>query len=145
MASDGTEVGKGSKPSTQGVGEKPDYGRFTILVVDDEEDLRNAIIFDLKRKGFHVFSAESGSKALGLIKANNIDLVISDVRMADGDGMFLLGQIQALGKKVPLIFITGFTDYSERECLERGALRVIAKPFDRKLLLEFIIEALQSM
>jgi two-component system response regulator HydG len=121
---------------------KIDFGAYTILVVDDEIDLRDAIVFDLKRRGFAVVSAESGSSALKLIKLNKIDLILSDIRMPNGDGIFLLEQIRSLGFKIPLIFITGFADASEAECLKKGALKVFPKPFDRKALLSFVIEQL---
>jgi CheY-like chemotaxis protein len=115
---------------------------FTILVVDDETDLREAIAFDFKRKGFTVLTAESGNSALELVKSNKIDLVISDIRMPDGDGIFLLEQLRLQGIETPLIFITGFSDYSEATCIAKGAIRVVAKPFDRKALLVLVTEQL---
>jgi len=132
------------KEPCESLSEKAEYGRFTILVVDDEEPLREAIAFDFKRKGFQVITAEDGTKGLEQIKAHKVDLVLSDVRMPNGDGMFLLDQIQKLERKVPLIFITGFTDHGEAECLARGAIRVISKPFDRKFLMKCALEALEA-
>lgn len=121
---------------------KIDFGACTVLVVDDESALRDAIAFDIKRRGFSVLTAESGSSALELIKLNKVDLILSDIRMPNGDGIFLLEKIQSLGFKVPLVFITGFADATEAECLAKGALRVFPKPFDRKALLSFVIEQL---
>jgi len=119
-----------------------DFRSYTILIVDDENDLREAVAFDFRRKGFTVLSAKSGLGALELVKSSKVDLIISDIRMPDGDGFFLLEKIQSLEAKIPLIFITGFTDRTEAECLQKGALKVIPKPFDRKALMSSAIEAL---
>lgn len=134
---------RSEKPGTE-KSKRIDFRNFTLLVVDDEADLREAIVFDFKRKGFTVLSAKSGMDALELLKANRVDLIISDVRMPEGDGIFLLEKIQSLETKIPLIFVTGFTDYTEAECVKRGALKVIAKPFDRKALMSSVIEALAA-
>ncbi|MEW6055487.1 MAG: response regulator [Bdellovibrionota bacterium] len=117
--------------------------KYTILVVDDDETLRNAIAFDFKRKGFTVLVSESGAKAFELVKANKIDLVISDIRMPGGDGLSLLEQIRAYNPGIPaVIFVTGFADTTEESCLAKGAKKVIAKPFDRKHLMTTVLEVL---
>ncbi len=121
---------------------QPSFSTITLLIVDDESDLRSAIVFDFKRKGFSVLSAENGTKAFELIQTNRIDLVISDVRMPSGDGLFLLEKIQSLPVKIPLIFITGFSDVTEVECISRGAIKVFSKPFDRKLLMKSVLNVL---
>ena len=120
-----------------------DLRKYTLLVVDDEEILRNLIVFDFERKGFNVLSAENGIQAFELVKANKIDLVISDLRMPEGDGMRLLDNIQESGRAIPsVIFITGFADVTEAECLAKGAKKVFSKPFDRKVLMSSVLEVL---
>lgn len=119
-----------------------DLHSFSILVVDDEEYLREAVAFDLRRNGLNVFTAASGSLALTVVEAHKIDLIVSDIRMADGDGISFLEKIRSCGIKTPLIFVTGYTERTEEECLSMGALKVIWKPFDRKALLGEVIEAL---
>lgn len=120
-----------------------DYSKFNLLIVDDEELLRDTIVFDFKRKGFTVHSADCGSKAIELVKSHPIDLVISDMRMPGGDGMSLLKQIRERHASVPVvIFITGFADVSEADCLAKGAHRVVQKPFDRKVLMNSVLDAL---
>ena len=121
----------------------PEYKDFTILVVDDEELLLKSIVYDLKRKGFQVLACENGTRALELVKANHIDLVISDIRMPDGDGVSLLEQIKAYDSRIPVVILmTGFSDVSEEECLQKGAKAVLAKPFDRKIFMSSILESL---
>jgi DNA-binding NtrC family response regulator len=121
-----------------------DYGKYALLVVDDEETLREAIAFDFKRKGFNVQSAANGTQALEIVKQAPIDLIISDVRMPNGDGLELLREVRRRDPEVPVVvFVTGFADATEEECLRRGAWKVFAKPFDRKALFATVVEALE--
>ena len=114
-----------------------------LLIVEDEEALRDAVVFDYKRKGFQVLSAGNGKDALELVKANRIDLVISDMRMPGGDGLTLLEKIREYDPKLPvLIFITGFSDVKEEDCIAKGASNVFTKPYDRKALLSVVMEHL---
>lgn len=116
---------------------------YTILVVDDEEVLRDAIAFDFKRKGFTVLSAENGIEGFKMVKNNKVHLVVSDMRMPGGDGMSLLEKIRQFDPDIPtLIFVTGFSDYTEEECIKKGAKKLLSKPFDRKQLMACVMEAL---
>lgn len=120
-----------------------DLKKYTLLIVDDEEMLRNALIFEFKRMGFTVFSAENGVEALKLIKMNKIHLVILDMLMPGGDGMGLLESIRAWNPETPhVIFISGGTDVTEAQCMARGARKVILKPFGRKVLMDSVLDAL---
>ncbi|MGE3973537.1 MAG: response regulator [Bdellovibrionales bacterium] len=116
-----------------------------ILIVDDEADLRKAIVFDFKKRGFVVKEAENGKVAFEIIKNENIDLVLTDVRMPDGDGVELLENIKARNSDLPVvIFITGFADITLEEAYDKGVDAVFAKPFDRKALLNAVIRALSE-
>ena len=90
-----------------------EFSQYTLLIVEDEEMLRDVIVFDFKRKGFQVLSEENGVEAFKLVKANKVHLVLSDMRMPGGDGMTLLEQVRAYDTKIPaLIFVTGYSDFS---------------------------------
>lgn len=109
---------------------------LTLLVVDDEEALRKIVSHSLERGGFRVLNADSGKAALTVLANENVDLVISDIRMPNGDGLFLLDELRKKNpEKPPLIFMTGFSDIGVDDCLKRGALGVIMKPFGREKLL----------
>jgi CheY-like chemotaxis protein len=118
--------------------------RYTLLIVDDEEILRDTIAFDFERKGFKVIAAGDGVAAFELYRQNKVDLIISDLRMPKGDGIGLLESVRKLpgGHGTPVIFITGFADSSDEERLQKGAFQVLAKPFDRKQLMSAALEAL---
>lgn len=120
-----------------------DLKKFVILIVDDDETLRNVAAFDFKRKGFTVLSAGSGNEAFDLVLKNHVDLVLSDVRMPGGDGVDLLERIREHNPDIPIVaLMTGFSDSTEQECLEKGASRVFQKPFDRKQLMDFVYNSL---
>jgi CheY-like chemotaxis protein len=108
----------------------------TILVVDDDATLRDAIVYDFKRRGYQVFSAANGTEAFQIVKTKKVDLVITDARMPQGTGVELLDNIKAFSLRVPsVIFITGFNDLTVEETYDKGACAVMNKPFDRKSLI----------
>ncbi|OFZ19529.1 MAG: hypothetical protein A2X94_12565 [Bdellovibrionales bacterium GWB1_55_8] len=118
----------------------------SLLVVDDEIVLRNAIAFDFKRKGYVVTTAGDGKEALGYLESKRFDLILTDVRMPGMDGVELLKQLRHQNSKVPVvIFITGFADISTEEAYELGAHAVFSKPFDRKALLSAVEKALEGI
>ncbi|MBX2986437.1 MAG: response regulator [Bdellovibrionaceae bacterium] len=108
---------------------------YTLLVVEDDWMLRNLMAMDLRHQGYKVHTAECGNQALEVLNKNKIDLIVSDVRMPNGDGLSLLDQIRAKDPQHPgLLFVTGHSEVSDRECCARGALQVLAKPFERQAL-----------
>lgn len=116
----------------------------TILIVDDEPDLREAIAFDFRRNNFQVLIAGSGNEAFRLVEENEVDIVLSDVCMPNGGGIELLEKVKARNPYQPVVMlITGFADITLEEAFERGADAVFPKPFDRKLLMQAVLGALQ--
>ncbi len=112
----------------------------TVLVVDDEEIICEAIAFDLQRNGIQVLTAHNGKDAWETFSQHpNIDLVITDVRMPDGDGVNLLDKIRDYNKQVPVvIFITGYKDISDQEAYNKGVNGILSKPFKIEELMEKI-------
>lgn len=115
--------------------ESPLSGK-NVLVVDDELELRRAVIFDLKRRGCIIFEAACGADAIEIVKKNRIDIVVSDVRMPNGNGVDLLKQIRELHPEIPIVVLaTGFADLREPEALSMGAYALIEKPINRQKML----------
>lgn len=107
----------------------------TVLVVDDEELLRDAIVFQFKREGYNVLSAGNGLEAFEIIKTNKIDAIVSDIQMPGGNGIDLLKAVKEYNANIPvLVFITAFADITESEAYDLGANAIFTKPFDRKAL-----------
>jgi CheY-like chemotaxis protein len=115
----------------------------TILIVDDEEMLRKAIAFDFKRKGFEVLEADSGRMAFEISENHNIDIILSDIRMPDGDGLSLLHKIKDRNPTKPVVFLmTGYADITDEDAYQLGADAILNKPFDRKQLMAMVREHL---
>jgi CheY-like chemotaxis protein/Tfp pilus assembly protein PilZ len=118
---------------------------FTILVVDDEEALRKAIAFDFKRKGYKVLEAGSGNQAFEIVRKTPVDLILTDIRMPDGDGVSLLKRTKEADHATPIVmFITGFADLSLEDAYDQGADAVFSKPFERKALMDAVAHALKD-
>ena len=103
----------------------------TILIVDDDADIRLLLRLELAAEGHHITEAPEGQAALEMIAAHPPDLVVLDIMMPVLDGW---GVLDALDETAPpVVVITAMASEGDRhvaELLERGALDVIAKPFD---------------
>ncbi|MGE0173295.1 MAG: response regulator [Oligoflexales bacterium] len=114
-----------------------------ILVVDDENLLREIISFDLTRKGYQVLEAGSGDEGLAVVQNQQVDLVISDVRMPSGTGIQLLDNLRAINpERPPFLFMTAFSDLSSEEAFDLGAEMFLRKPVEKDELLKTVEQAL---
>lgn len=110
----------------------------TILVVDDEEGNREVMAEEFRMADATVIEAASGNIAFKILMAQKIDAVISDIRMADGDGVQLLDNVKANFPNMPVVMlITGFSDLSEENAYQKGAHAIFGKPCN----LEYVVEA----
>lgn len=108
-----------------------------VLVVDDDAALCEAVAFAVTRKGYRVLKAHSGNEAAKFLRTFVVDIVISDIRMADGDGRELLNFMRETHPTLPvMIFMTGFSDITTEQALAMGAQHVLKKPFDRAELIQ---------
>ena len=85
---------------------KPDG--ISVLVVDDEQDLRDGSERILTRAGFHVLKASRGDEALELLPKQKVSIVLLDLKMPGMDGMEVLKHIRALDETILVIVITGY-------------------------------------
>ena len=104
--------------------------KANILVVDDEEIIRDLIKETLEEYGHHVQCADSAESGLELVKKQNFDLVFLDLKMPGMDGAEFLREIKAIKPRVSIIIITGYPE-SEimARALEQGPFGVMNKPF----------------
>ncbi|MCK5350367.1 MAG: response regulator, partial [Desulfobacula sp.] len=84
--------------------------QVSILIVDDEEDIRDVLEIALKDIGYTVFLAENGKKAFELFKLKRPDIVITDIKMPVMDGIELLRQIKRESPETEVLMITGHGD-----------------------------------
>jgi DNA-binding response OmpR family regulator len=102
-----------------------------ILVVDDEEPVRDVLCEYLESQGFGVEAAPDGETALAALGRHRPDRVLLDVRMPGLDGVEVLRRIRHAAPHVPVIMVTANESVGlAREMLELGAFDYVAKPFD---------------
>ncbi len=101
-----------------------------ILVVDDTEELREALVEFIREEGYEVFGAGNGIEALDVLKDGHIDVVLSDIHMPEMDGYKLTKKIKSEYSKTGVIVMTAYTSiYSEGDIRKIGADEFITKPF----------------
>lgn len=89
---------------------------YRILVVEDDNELRNLFMRVLSKNGYKVFGATDGDEAMNIIKGDYIDLVISDIMMPNMDGYELIKKLRDMGSSIPVLLITakdGFKDMQQ--------------------------------
>ncbi len=105
-------------------------GSETVLVVDDEPDIRTIVERVLRRAGYNVLTANDGAAALTVAGENYVDAVITDVVMPNMDGGQLAQALENLNPELPILFMSGYAAplMTEQGILQPGA-QVISKPF----------------
>jgi len=117
-----------------------------ILIVDDSKEIRNILFTFLKEKGFEVYTAENGKKALDLVKEKVIDLIITDIRMPEMNGYQLTKKMKEERPMVGIIIMTAYTSiYTEGDIRKIGADDYISKPFELINIIEKIERVLFQM
>jgi CheY-like chemotaxis protein len=107
---------------------------LAVLVVDDNQDVRDLVVHILDGAGFTVFNADGGEEALAILKENSIDLVLLDVMMPGMSGLEVLQEIRTGSNKkirqTPVMMLTAkaATDDIDK-ALELGANSYVVKPF----------------
>jgi two-component system, OmpR family, alkaline phosphatase synthesis response regulator PhoP len=117
----------------------------SILVVDDEQNLRHTLAFILKRAGYFVTTAENAQEALNSLQSGAFDLIILDLKMPDVDGLSLLKHIRQTHVNLPVFILTAYGSLdSAIEALRLEARDYLLKPIDPAQLLERIQKILQE-
>jgi two-component system NtrC family response regulator len=102
-----------------------------ILIVDDEGTILDVLSLALEHKGFRVTKAKSGREGLDLIKSEHVDLIVTDIRLPDIDGLELLKQSKELDSQIEVIVLTGFVTIENiRMASLNGAFSFLGKPLE---------------
>ncbi|MBK7612933.1 MAG: response regulator [Burkholderiales bacterium] len=122
----------------------PEGAKATLLLLDDEPSVLNALRRLFRAPGYKVLQSTSAAEALGLLRDNPVDLVISDMRMPEMDGAHFLEAVRLHDPSVVRMLLTGFSDISSTiAAINKGEIhRYIAKPWDDQDLLRAVREAL---
>ena len=115
----------------------------SLLLVDDDPSLLKLLGMRLTSEGFRVTTAESGAEALRVLHRERIDLVLSDLRMDEMDGMALFAEIQQFQPGMPVIILTAHGSIPDAvAATQQGVFSFLTKPVDRDALYKAIDEAL---
>lgn len=106
-----------------------------VLFVEDEPFLRESMGMWLEHRVGRTFCAEHGAEALEILAANQIHLVLTDVRMPVMGGIALIKELRKKAPRPRVILVTGFSDASPEEAYELGVDAIVEKPIDRGVLL----------
>ena len=102
----------------------------TILLVEDEEELRELLATELRDSSLNVLEASNGRQATELMLGSAVDLVITDLRMPGGDGFELLKFVREKnGANTKTILMSGFADCTAEHAKSLGADELLHKPF----------------
>lgn len=105
--------------------------QLKILVIDDDPSIRNMLAIVLKKTGYDVTCTDSGKTSLEKLKKESFDLIISDIKMPDINGIDLLKKIKSITPEIPVIMITAYASANDAvEAMKLGAEDYVTKPFN---------------
>jgi DNA-binding NtrC family response regulator len=108
-----------------------DPSRYTVVVVEDDSAMRDLLVESLAEEGYSVLGASGGREGVKVVRAGEVDLVVTDLRMPDLDGLDMMREIRALPSSPDVILITAFgTIDTAIKAMKLGAFDYITKPFE---------------
>lgn len=115
----------------------------SVLIVDDDDSLRRVLEYNLREDGYRVVTAADGAEGLRTFQSASVDLVLTDVRMPDMDGLDLLTRLKAIQPDLAVIVLTAHgTIDAAVEAMKLGAFDYLTKPFNRDQLKSAVRKAL---
>ena len=115
-----------------------------LLIVDDEEDLRDVLSHQMSTLNVHIDLAENGKRAFEMARAQTYDAILSDINMPEMSGLELLERLRASGIETPFVILTGFGEKNKVvEALRNGAFDFLEKPWESAKLKAVMQKALQ--
>lgn len=119
--------------------------KFTILVIDDEENIRNGLAANFEMEDYKVKTASSGKEGLSIVSKGDIDLVVTDLRMDGMSGEEVLRRITTETPGIPVIVLTGHGSIdSAVEAMKNGAYDFLTKPLNLDQLNVIVKRALEN-
>lgn len=142
----GGEMDRAGPGKAAKTGDLPDKSKLKVMIVDDEPIVGKRLTPTLTKHGFLVESFVDPRKALERLQEEEFDIVVTDLRMEEVDGIGVLEQVMESCPNTRVIFITGYATVEvAREALVKGAFDFIAKPFKPKELRGVINKAALSL
>jgi len=118
--------------------------KYSILIVDDEPLIRESLYEILRIEGYNAFMASGGQEALGMLREQRFDIIVTDMKMPELDGLELLTHIKQVSQNADVILVTGYgTIETAVEAMKKGAFDYITKPINDdeiKLIIRNIVQ-----
>jgi len=128
-----------SEPSMAMRQPKAAMSESSVLVVEDDQNLREALCNTLMSGGRKVIAAENGEEALQFLQSESVDMILSDIQMDVMDGHTLLKRVKKIRPDLPIVMITAHGAVEGAvEAMKSGASDYLQKPFDAEVLMEII-------
>ncbi len=123
--------------------------RSKILVIDDEEDVRDILQHHLKKENYPVLAAENGEEAIALLRQEhnreNIGLIFCDIRMPKVNGIECIDFLNKVFPEIPVVVLTGYPDMELAESLlNKGVKEYLVKPVERNILIRTTGELVEA-
>ena len=116
-----------------------------VLIVEDDEDIAQALVRLVGGEGLTPLLAKNGRDALQMVRAGDIDVLMTDFRMPEMDGIELMRKAMEIDPELPVILMTGFADVRGAvEAIRAGAHDYLAKPFDHHEIIRVLLRALRE-
>ena len=116
----------------------------SILIVDDEKNYTAVLSVVLEEEGYETYTANSAARALDILEVEDLDLVVTDMKMPGMDGLELLGRIKQKWPDLPVIMMTAHGTVDKAvEAMQKGAYTFILKPFDNERLVIYSQKAIE--
>ena len=113
--------------------------KTTILIVEDDAGLREALLDTLLLGNYNVIAADCAEEALMMLSSQNVDLVVSDIQMGEMSGLTLLKSIKAKYPNMPVLLMTAYATIDDAvQAMRDGATDYLSKPFAPEVLLNLV-------
>ncbi|NMC42613.1 MAG: sigma-54-dependent Fis family transcriptional regulator [candidate division Zixibacteria bacterium] len=117
----------------------------SILVIDDKDSMRKMVAQTLTEEGYNVETAETGPEGIEKARLKPFDLVITDLKMPDMDGLAVLSALKEINTETAVLVMTAYgTIETAVEAMKNGAVDFLTKPFDTQHMLVLVDKALHS-
>ena len=104
-------------------------GRYSILIVDDDPEMRSLLAEELEEEGYQVSEAKNGLDVVSEIPFRSFDALVTDWKLPLRDGLVILKTVREMQPDIPVILITAFGDSKMKKKVERAGAVYLQKPF----------------
>ena len=113
--------------------------KTTVLIVEDDAGLREALVDTLLLADYQVVAADSAEQAIMLLSKQSVDIVVSDIQMGEMNGLALLKAIKSKDANLPVLLMTAYATVDDAvSAMRDGATDYLSKPFAPEVLLNLV-------